>query len=146
MAVLALGYIAVRLVGSRYGLPLTSWAAGLISSIANHHVSMGARGAEGARRSLLPPAVAGAVLSSIATTVQLASYLPHQPGALAGCLSAAGLFPPARRVSYCAVSSPCGRCATPPRTPSPPSRLSVRTALTLFAAILAVVIWSPGGA
>src|SRR5882762_1239268 len=65
MAVSALGYIAVRLVGARYGLPLTGLAAGFISSIATIG-SMGARARK--EPELLLPAVAGAVLSSIATT------------------------------------------------------------------------------
>ena len=69
MAVSALGYIAVRLLGARYGLPLTGVAAGFISSIATIG-SMGARARKDPQ--LLLPAVAGAVLSSIATTVQLA--------------------------------------------------------------------------
>lgn len=69
MAVSALGYIAVRLVGARFGLPLAGLAAGFISSIATIG-SMGARARK--EPALLKPAVAGAVLSSVATTVQLA--------------------------------------------------------------------------
>ena len=42
MAVSALGYIAVRLVGARFGLPLAGLAAGFISSVATIG-SMGAR-------------------------------------------------------------------------------------------------------
>src|SRR5216683_1279833 len=69
MAVSALGYIAVRLLGARYGLPLAGLAAGFISSIATID-AMGARARK--EPELLMPAVAGAVLSSIATIVQLA--------------------------------------------------------------------------
>src|SRR5882672_10946017 len=69
MAVSALGYIAVRLVGVRFGLPLAGLASGFISSTA----TIGAMGARAAKEpALLKPAVAGAVLSSVATIVQLA--------------------------------------------------------------------------
>ena len=69
MAVGALGYIAVRLVGPRYGLPLAGLASGFVSSSATI-AAMGARVA--AEPALMKPAVAGAVLSSVATVVQLA--------------------------------------------------------------------------
>jgi uncharacterized membrane protein (DUF4010 family) len=69
MAVSALGYVAVRLVGARFGLPLTGLASGFISSIA----TIGTMGARARKEpELLKTAVAGAVLSSVATIVQLA--------------------------------------------------------------------------
>ncbi len=69
MAVSALGYIAVRTVGVRFGLPLAGLASGFISSSATI-ATMGARAKSD--QALLSPAVAGAVLSSVATVVQLA--------------------------------------------------------------------------
>ena len=72
MAVSALGYIAVRLMGARFGLPLAGLASGFVSSIA----TIGAMGARAARNGkLLRPAVAGAVLSTVATFVQLVILL-----------------------------------------------------------------------
>jgi uncharacterized membrane protein (DUF4010 family) len=69
MAVSALGYIAVRLVGARFGLPLAGLASGFISSSA----AIGAMGTRVVSEpALMKPAVAGAVLSSVATIVQLA--------------------------------------------------------------------------
>lgn len=69
MGVGALGYIAVRVVGPRFGLPLAGLASGFISSSA----TIGAMGARAAKEpELMKPAVAGAVLSSVATVVQLA--------------------------------------------------------------------------
>lgn len=69
MAVSALGYMAVRLVGPRFGLPLAGLASGFVSSSA----TIGAMGSRArAEPGLLMPAVAGAVLSSIATILQLA--------------------------------------------------------------------------
>ncbi len=69
MGVGALGYIAVRIVGPRYGLPLAGLASGFISSSATIG-AMGTRAAGDA--ALMRPAVAGAVLSSVATVIQLA--------------------------------------------------------------------------
>jgi len=69
MGVGALGYIAVRIVGPRYGLPLAGLASGFISSSA----TIGAMGARSARDPhLMKPAAAGAMMSSVATVVQLA--------------------------------------------------------------------------
>jgi len=69
MAVSALGYVAVRVVGPRYGLPLAGLASGFVSSSA----TIGAMGTRAkGEPALMKPAVAGAVLSSVATVVQLA--------------------------------------------------------------------------
>lgn len=69
MAVSAAGYIAVRLVGGKFGLPLAGFASGFVSSSA----TIGAMGQRArSQPELMRPAVAGAVLSSVATIVQLA--------------------------------------------------------------------------
>lgn len=72
MGVSALGYITIRLVGARFGLPITGLASGFISSIA----TIGAMG-ERARNTpaVFRSAVAGAVLSTVATIVQMAVVL-----------------------------------------------------------------------
>lgn len=68
MAVGAVGYIAVRLLGARLGLPVSGFASGFISSSA----TIGAMGARARKDpSIRRPAVAGAVLSTLATVVQL---------------------------------------------------------------------------
>lgn len=69
MGVSAFGYIAMRSLGPRYGLPLAGLAAGFISSTATIY-SMGDRSAK--NPSQLKGATAGAILSSIATIIQLA--------------------------------------------------------------------------
>jgi uncharacterized membrane protein (DUF4010 family) len=72
MAISAAGYIAVRLLGARFGLPITGLASGFISSTA----TIGAMGARAAKTpEVLAAAVAGAVLSTIATIVQMAIVL-----------------------------------------------------------------------
>lgn len=72
MAVSAAGHVALRLFGPRIGLPLAGFASGFISST----VTIGAMGQRvAAEPSLMGPAVAGAVLSSISTLVLMAAVL-----------------------------------------------------------------------
>jgi uncharacterized membrane protein (DUF4010 family) len=72
MAVSAGGYIAVRILGDRFGLSIAGLASGFISSVATI-------GAMGARASATPAlcgaAVAGAALSTVATIVQMGAVL-----------------------------------------------------------------------
>ncbi|HUI21618.1 MAG TPA: DUF4010 domain-containing protein [Methylocella sp.] len=72
MAISAAGHILVRLLGADFGLPITGFASGFISSAATVG-AMGARAA--ATPNLLQPAAAGAILSSIATIIQMALVL-----------------------------------------------------------------------
>lgn len=69
MAISAAGYIAQRLLGPRLGLPLAGFASGFVSSVATIG-SMGRRALE--QPALRRAAVAGAVLSTVATVVQMA--------------------------------------------------------------------------
>ena len=72
MAIGGAGYLAVRLLSSRVGLPLAGLASGFISSTA----TIGAMGARAAKSEhAMSAAVAAAVLSTVATVVQLASVL-----------------------------------------------------------------------
>lgn len=69
MVIGAAGHVAVRLLGSRAGLPLAGLASGFVSSAATV-AAMGSLARE--RPELVAPASAGAVLSSVATIAQLA--------------------------------------------------------------------------
>lgn len=69
MGISALGYIAMRSLGLRFGLPLAGLTAGFISSTATIY-SMGIRATNHPTQMLA--ATAGAVLSSIATIIQMA--------------------------------------------------------------------------
>lgn len=100
MTIGALGHIAVRVVGPRFGLPIAGFAGGFVSSTATI-AAMGARAAK--EPASLRPIVAGAVLSTVATVVQLAIIVAafHRPTlvalaiplALAGVVAAGyGLF------------------------------------------------------
>ncbi|MBA4179231.1 MAG: hypothetical protein C0506_01445 [Anaerolinea sp.] len=68
MAIGGTGYVALRLLGPAQGLPITGLAGGFISSAATT-ASMGA--ISRADPALLRPAIAGAVLSNVATIIQL---------------------------------------------------------------------------
>ncbi len=72
MAISAAGYILIRLVGARFGLPIAGLASGFISSSA----TIGAMGTR-VRKSpdIIAPAVAGAALSTVATIVLMSLVL-----------------------------------------------------------------------
>jgi uncharacterized membrane protein (DUF4010 family) len=72
MTISAAGYIAVRLMGPRFGLPFAGFASGFVSSAATIS-AMGARALQ--EPALSRAAVAGAVLSTVATILELAAVL-----------------------------------------------------------------------
>ena len=78
MTISALGHLALRWLGGRIGLPIVGLVSGFISSIATVG-AMGARAKE--TPALIGSAVAGAVLSSLATILQLSLLLAaiHPP-------------------------------------------------------------------
>jgi uncharacterized membrane protein (DUF4010 family) len=72
MAASAAGYISLRLLGPRFGLPVSGFASGFISSAA----TVSAMGSRALREPALSrAAVAGAVLSTVATLIQMAAVL-----------------------------------------------------------------------
>jgi uncharacterized membrane protein (DUF4010 family) len=72
MSISATGYISLRVMGPRIGLPITGLTSGFVSSAATIS-SMGARAAQ--NPNLLWGAVAGAVLSTVATVIQMTVVL-----------------------------------------------------------------------
>ena len=82
MLISSTGYISLRVMGPRIGLPITGLTSGFVSSAATIS-SMGARAA--IEPNLLWGAVAGAVLSTVATFIQMAVVLEttNQPTLLA---------------------------------------------------------------
>jgi len=100
MAIGAGGHVALRVLGTRIGLPVAGFVSGFISSTATI-AAMGARGVRAP--ALLRPAVAGAVLSTVATvvlmTVLLAATSRATLAALAVPLACAG----AAAVAYAAL-------------------------------------------
>jgi uncharacterized membrane protein (DUF4010 family) len=136
MAVSALGYIAVRLVGVRFGLALAGLASGFISSSATIG-TMGARARNDP--ALLKPAVAGAVLSSIATVVQLAILIAVTSLETLHAFWLPLVLSGAAAVLYGGGFTLWALHHTAEKREPPGSAFSLGTALT-FAAILAVVL------
>ena len=142
MAVSALGYIAVRVVGARFGLPLAGLAAGFISSVATIG-SMGARAQK--EPELLKPAVAGAVLSSVATIVQLAILIAATSLETLRALWLPLVLSAAAAILYGGAFTLWAlRHQAEDREP-PGSAFSLRIALA-FAAVLAVVLLAAAAA
>lgn len=137
MGVGALGYVAVRVVGPRYGLPLAGLASGFISSSA----TIGAMGSRSARDPhLAKPAAAGAMMSSVATVVQLGILVAVTDLAAFRALLIPLAFSGAAAVAYggaftlWALQADSGKVEE-----TQGSAFSLRTAL-IFAAILAGVL------
>jgi uncharacterized membrane protein (DUF4010 family) len=136
MAVSAFGYVLVRAVGPRFGLPLAGLASGFISSSATIG-AMGARTAADAK--LLGPAVAGAVLSTVATVVELAILLAATDMATLRAFYIPLLCAGAAATLYGGLFTAWALQAKLDEHTTPESAFSLKTALA-FAAILAVVL------
>ncbi len=136
MTISAAGYVAVRLFGSRFGLPLAGLASGFVSSTA----TIGAMGARAAKTpTILASAVAGAVLSTVATIIQMAAVLATT-SMIAFCemavpLLCAGLA----AFAYGAIFTIQALRQKTKDKPKPGKAFSLSTAL-IFAATLSVIL------
>ncbi len=84
MAISSAGYVALRALGPKAGLPLAGLASGFVSSTA----TIGALGARARREPALgTAAVAGATLSTVATILQMAVVLAATSGAVLRALA-----------------------------------------------------------
>lgn len=136
MAISAAGYVAVRLFGARFGLPLAGAISGFISSTA----TIGAMGARaGKARALLPACVAGAVLSSVATIIQMALVVAAISRPTLITLSGPLLFAGGCAVAYGAVFMGLAARHAGGDTGRTGSVFSLTTALA-FGSVLAVVL------
>lgn len=136
MAVSALGYIAVRLVGAKFGLPLAGFASGFVSSSA----TIGAMGERTrGQPELMKPAVAGAVLSSVATIVQLALLIAATSMETLRAFWLPLVFAGGAAVIYGGIFTLWALEHRAEDHPTPGSAFSLKTALT-FATILAVIL------
>ena len=136
MAVSALGYVAVRVVGPRYGLPLAGLASGFVSSSATIG-AMGTRAKD--EPALMKPAVAGAVLSSVATVVQLAILIAATNMPTLQALWLPLILSGATAVLYGGAFTLWALRQKTQKHQAQGNAFSLATALT-FAAILAVVL------
>lgn len=139
MLISALGHLALRLFGGRIGLPLVGLVSGFISSIA----TVGAMG-ERAKETpyLIGSAVAGAVLSSLSTILQLTLLLAaiHRPTLQA--LAAPLIFGGVSVAVYGLVVTLSSFHKNGAEVTKPSRSFSVKTALILAAVIAVVLITS----
>ena len=142
MAISSLGHVAVRVLGPRFGLPIAGFAGGFVSSTATI-ASMGERAAR--QPDSLRPIVAGAVLSTVATVVQLAILVAafHRPTlvVLAVPLALAGITAIGYGLFFAWRAA---RSEAPRRIAEDERAFNPLTAL-LLAAIVAVVLLASAG-
>jgi uncharacterized membrane protein (DUF4010 family) len=138
MGISGVGYVGLRLLGPGLGLPLAGLAGGFVSSAA----TIGSMGNTArAEPALAGPAVAGAVLSTVATVVQMAAVLAladkHTLAQVAAPLGAAG----AVALLYGVISISRIRQA-PAQQQAPPARaFQLRTAV-IFAAMVTGILFA----
>ncbi len=136
MAISAAGYIAVRTLGPRFGLPIAGLASGFISSTA----TIGAMGARAAQTpGILSSAVAGAVLSTVATIIQMAAVVGMTSLPALKALTPSLLFAGIAAVAYGAVFTIIAIRQKTQSEPQPGDAFKFSTAV-IFAAILAGIM------
>jgi uncharacterized membrane protein (DUF4010 family) len=136
MAVSALGYVALRIVGPRFGLPLSGLASGFVSSTLTI-LTMGRRAA--AEPHLMAAAVAGAVASSVATILLNAAILgATSPDALREMALPLALAGVAAAIPAAIAAVRSARSSTP-ETISPGRAFDLRSSV-VFAGLLTTVI------
>lgn len=136
MAIGAAGYVAVRVLGSRFGLPAAGLASGFISSAATI-AAMGGRAARA--ENILAAATAGAVLSTVATVVQMALVLAGTSLATLGALSLPLACAGVVAGVYGAVFTVLALRGDTEADPQKGRAFSLRTAL-IFAMTLSVIL------
>lgn len=139
MLISALGHIALRWFGGRIGLPLVGLVSGFISSIA----TVGAMGERAKQMpAIMGSAVAGAVLSSLSTILQLSLLLAaiHRPTLQA--LAAPLIFGGVSVAIYGMVVTLSSFHNDAAEMTKPSRSFSVKTALILAAVIAVVLVTS----
>ena len=137
MAIGAAGHIALRILGPRYGLAIAGFASGFVSSAATIG-SMGERARQ--TPALLGPAVAGAVLSTVATVVQMTALLAATSLDALRALALPLLFAGVVAVAYGALFMLRTDSQPVPEGGDPGRAFSFRTAL-LFALTITGVMF-----
>ncbi len=136
LAIGAAGHVAVRALGARYGLPVAGLASGFVSSTA----TIGAMGARAAGApELMPAASAGAVLSTVATIIQMALVIAATSLPTLAQMVVPLICAGATAVAYGAVFTLAGLRHAAPEQADPGKAIALSSALT-FGAILAAVM------
>jgi uncharacterized membrane protein (DUF4010 family) len=139
MAISAAGYILVRVLGARFGLPIAGLASGFISSTA----TIGAMGAR-VRKSpdVISAAVAGATLSTVATIVQLGLVLAATSTATLHTLAMPLIFAGAAALAYGAAFTVWALRERDVPDPQPGKAFSLRAALAFALTLSAILLAS----
>jgi uncharacterized membrane protein (DUF4010 family) len=139
MAISAAGYILVRILGARFGLPIAGLASGFISSTA----TIGAMGAR-VRKSpdVISAAVAGATLSTVATIVQLGLVLAATSTATLHTLAMPLIFAGAAALAYGAAFTVWALRERDVPDPQPGKAFSLRAALAFALTLSAILLAS----
>jgi uncharacterized membrane protein (DUF4010 family) len=139
MLIGAVGHIAIRLLGAKAGLPIAGLASGFVSSVA----TIAAMGAQGRKTpQLLGAATAGAVLSTVATIVQLSAVLATTSMAVVQTMLVSLLCAGAAAAIYGAIFTVSAARETAPAELKPGRAFSLSAALMLAIAISAVLLVS----
>jgi len=133
------GYIAVRLVGARFGLPAAGFASGFVSSTA----TIGAMGERAAHEpALVRPAVAGAVLSNVATVIGMALVLAATSPPVLSFLRVPLIAAGTAAIAYGALVTLLSVRHRVPEHSHPGRAFSLKTALGLGGMIAVVLLLS----
>jgi uncharacterized membrane protein (DUF4010 family) len=139
MSVSAAGYVAVRAMGPRFGLPLAGLASGFASSSATI-AAMGARVRE--QPTLAWPATAGAVLSSVATIIELVVVLELTNRQVAWMMKFPLIAAGVAAIAYGAVFTLRAVKRSSPETAPRGSAFNLKVTLILAATLTAVLLIS----
>jgi uncharacterized membrane protein (DUF4010 family) len=137
ISISAAGYVTVRLVGARLGLPLAGFASGFVSSTATI-AAMGERAAH--EPALARPAVAGAVVSNVATVVEMAIVLAAVSQSTLRLLRVPLIAAGVAAIAYGAILTIISVRRETPEKAHPGRAFSLKTALGL-AGTIAVVLY-----
>jgi uncharacterized membrane protein (DUF4010 family) len=135
MAISSFGHVAVRALGPRFGLPIAGLASGFISSSA----TIAAMGQRAKAEGQLWPAVAGAVLSTVATIVQMAILLAATELATTWVMVLPLLCAGAAAIAYGAIFAVMALRSAPSEAPERGHAFSLWNALG-FASLLSAAL------
>lgn len=138
MAISAAGYIAVRALGATHGLPLAGFVSGFVSSAATI-AAMGSRSTESPAQ--LQPATSGAVLSTLATIIQMTIVLALTSPATLKHMSIPLLCAGAVAAAYAALFSLDIWFRETEAEPTPPGAVFKFEAAVFLAGLLAAVMF-----
>lgn len=142
MSISAAGYIAIRALGPRFGLPLAGLASGFVSSVATIG-SMGSRAAEEPR--LRRAAVAGAVLSTVSTIIQMSVLLLVTDRATFWAMRFSLLFAGGAAIIYGSLFTFKRASEEPPAAAEQTGRaFNLTTAIGFAAMVSAILVISAG--